>query len=654
MKNIKYAILLICTVVFASCDAYLVQTPTNRYTDDQVWQDSYLIESHLANLYAMSCFMMNDSPCLFGNSPVNVEFSASWNWYGNLGLSAEGEGPVHATTMGDECKYSERGAQTNYHSYKMNGVQRNSSLFRWWNNAYYLNRELNHFIENIDDSPVSDAVALKSEARFIRAFNYFALVKRYGGVPLILKEVAIDATGEDMYPYRASEEEVYDFIISELTELADLLPAQPVAGRAGKGAALALLSRTALYAGSIAKYGKASQQLTDPNTQKLVCGLPAEKANEYFQTSYDASQRIMTECSYSLYKGTSDKIQNMRDVFLKKDNGEAIMVRRFLGVGGGNYTWSWDICNSPKPNAWAVGQYTLPYYNFVEDFEFKDGRSGKVDRNTLASKSWTMDELFGDRDPRLLAWVWTNGSEWPNANGGSPAKNDPEGKVVFGADTISMYVGVKNGGETYYNISVTADPTTGIECFGDQMKEMCAAGLLVWRHTGFGVRKYLDPAADNMNWFCYSYTDFQIFRYAEVLLNNAEAAFELGKTGEALDCINQIRSRAGIADLTSIDIDKIRHERRIELCFENHRYWDLKRWRIAEETLDGVAHEGIRWILDGDAFKKGQSKFWIEFNESVDHDQIAPKFPESNYYLPIGDGTIALNDHLIENPGYGY
>ncbi|MCQ2142654.1 MAG: RagB/SusD family nutrient uptake outer membrane protein [Bacteroidales bacterium] len=655
MKNIKYAILLICAVAFASCDKYLVQFPTDQYTDAQVWQDTYLIEANLAELYASCCVMMNDSPCSFGTSPVNMEFSQGWNWNGNLGLGAEGEGPVHAITMGDECKYSERGAQTNYHSYKMNGVQRNSSLFRWWNNAYYLNRQLNHFIENIDDSPVTDAVSLKSEARFIRAYNYFALVKRYGGVPLILKETALDAPEEELYPYRASAEEVYDFIFKELEEIADLLPAAPLAGRAGKGAALALLSRAALYAGSIAKYDSPQYQLVDPVTNKLLCGLPAEKANDYFQKAYDACGRIMTECNYSLYKGNADKVQNLRDIFLVKNNCEAIMVRRFDGTKESNYLWSWDIALSPKPNAWSVGQYALAYYNFIEQFEFKDGTSGAIDRTELVSHPWDMKEFFADRDPRLIAWHWTNGSEWPGAIGGEPKAGDPENKVVFGKDTISMYDGIKHAdGFIYDNVSVTADPELGIMSYGDQQKEMANAGLLRWRHTGFGIRKRLDPMADNNTWFCCSTSDFQIFRYAEILLNYAEAALELGKTGEALDAVNQIRSRAGVAELGSIDMDSYRHERQIELCYENHRYWDLIRWRIAKEKIDGVDHEGIRWILDAESFKAGHSKFWIEINPHVDSDATSPKFPDSNYYLPIGDGTIALNDHLVENPGYGY
>ena len=345
MKKITYSLLLSAMILGTACSDYLEQTPTNRYTDAQVWQDEFLIDSHLADLYAMSAFMINDAVALYGNSPVNVEFSSSSNWGYNLGVSAEGEGPIHANTISDECKYSGRGAQANYLGVKKYGFQSNGTTMRWWNNGYYLNRQLNHFIDNIEDSPASNAPVRKAEARFLRAFNYFAMVKRYGGVPIITKETSIDAPDEEMYPKRSTEQESYDFIIDELTDIADRLEAKPEAGRAGKGAALTLLSRVALYAGSIQQFGKVA--LDGLN------GIPQGTTKNYYQIAADAAKRVMTECGYSLYKGTAgqSKVEALRDIFLVKDNSEAIMVKRHQGKGGTQYRWSWDICNCPKPNA---------------------------------------------------------------------------------------------------------------------------------------------------------------------------------------------------------------------------------------------------------------------------------------------------------------
>jgi starch-binding outer membrane protein, SusD/RagB family len=630
MKKITYSLMILAAMTAASCSDILEQTPTSQYTDAQVWQDEYLIDSHLADLYAMSVFMINDAVASYGTSPVNMNFSSD-NWSLNLGVSAQGEGPIHAITVADECKYSGRGAQTNYLGMKKYGLQSNGTTLRWWSNGYYLNRQLNHFIENIKDSPVSNAVVRESEARFLRAFNYFAMVKRYGGVPIIKTETPLDASDEELYPARSTEKECYDFIIDELLEIADLLEENPEAGRAGKGAALTLLSRVALYAGSIQQFGTVA--LNGLN------GIPQGGDRNYYQISADAAKRVMTECNYSLYKGEAgdSKVDVLRNIFLVKDNSEAIMVKRHEGAGGTVYRWSWDICNCPKPNAWSVGEYALPYYDFVEQFEYADGTSGKIDHEELTSHSWSMDEFIGERDPRLAAWTWTNGSEWPGAIGGD----------VFGDDVISMYNGIRLAdGSVFHN--VTSPAYEGVMCYGDQMNEFRDQGNL---HTGFGVRKYLDPNADNMTWFIYSTTDYQIFRYAEVLLNYAEAEFELGNKAEALDAINQIRDRAGVAPLTSIDRKAVHHEREIELCFEDHRYWDLRRWREAEAELNGP-HIGINYLLDWDSYKSGSPRFWIEIKDRIDDQVTDPTFPSNNYYMPIGDGTVALNPNLVENPGY--
>lgn len=627
-------IVLHCLIIFAvlsaaSCSDILEQTPTDRYTDAQVWQDAFLIDSHLADLYAMSAFMLNDAVALYGDSPVNIDFSQASNWSLNLGVSAQGEGPVHSITLGNECKYSGRGAQTNYNGIKMYGFQANGTTLRWWSNAYYLNRQLNHFIGNIEGSPVSNAAVRKGEARFLRAFNYFAMVKRYGGVPLIKTETAIDAEEEEMYPARSTEQECYDFMIDELLDIADILEEKPEAGRAGKGAALTLLSRVALYAGSIQQFGTVA--LDGLN------GIPKNTSRNYYQVAADAARRVMTECDYSLYYGSGNKVDALRNIFLVKDNSEAIMVKRHQGAGGTQYRWSWDICNSPKPNAWSVGQYCLPYYDFIEEFEFADGSTGTISHEDLTSHTWSMDEFIGRRDPRLAAWIWTNGSPWRGAIGGK----------VFGKDTVSMYNGIRLAdGSIFHN--VTTPSYEGVMCYGDQMNEFSTQGNL---HTGFGVRKYLDPEADNMTWFIYSTTDYQIFRYAEVLLNYAEAQFELGNAGEALNAINQIRDRAGVAALTSADREAIRHERKIELCFENHNYWDLRRWREAEARLNGP-HTGLNYLLDWESYKSGNPRFWLEIKDRIDSQVQDPAFPSNNYYMPIGSGTVALNPNLVENPGY--
>lgn len=266
----------------------------------------------------------------------------------------------------------------------------------------------------------------------------------------------------------------------------------------------------------------------------------------------------------------------------------------------------------------------------VEEFELIDGTSGKIDRDYTRSRVWLMDELWGDRDPRFFASVWTNGTPWREAVGGP-----------FGDNVIDMHNGIMS--RTGQLIDGRDDSYEGIAAVGDQLVRFKESSE---PNTGFGVMKYLDPDANNMIWFCESTTNYLVFRFGEILLNYAEAAFELGRTGDALTAINQIRDRAGIATLASIDHDKIRHERKVELVFENHRYWDLRRWRTAVETLTRT-YSGIRYIYDA-----ASGKYWVDFVDNIDGRPSTPTFPEKNYYFPIGQARIAANPNLVPNPGY--
>ncbi len=623
-KNIKIAIVALAAMVMTSCYEVLDQTPTGRYSDAVVWNDPYLLNTYLAELYACTPVMVQDAVCLMNNwngASMNVDDNS---WTAIMGFSAQMEGSVRTIEITDEAKYN-FGAQAHLLGVKENGIQANGTELQWWGNAYYTIRNLNDFIDRASESSISDVEERIGEARFLRAFCYFAMVKRYGGVPLITEVQSLEADSTILYPKRNTEKEIYDFILEETDDISKILPSSNEAGRANRWAALALRSRAALYAGSIAQFG--TQQLDG------LLGFPGGDDSKYYQICYDACKEIITQGPYSLYDGDEDKVQNFKNIFLKKGNSEAIMVKQHSGAGfmdGGSNRWSWDMVECPRPNVWGVGNYHGPYLDMVEEFELKDGTSGVIDREYAKSRLWTMDELWGDRDPRFFASVWTNGTSWPGAVGG-----------VFGNNTIDMHNGIMS--REGQLIDGRYDSYEGISAIGDQLVRFKEGNT---PNTGFGVMKYLDPEANNMNWFCESTTDYLIFRYGEILLNYAEAALELGKAGDALDAINQIRDRAGIARLTSVDREKIRHERKVELVFENHRYWDLRRWRTAVTALTRT-YTGLRYIYDA-----ASGKYRLNFIDDIDGRAKSPTFPEKNYYFPIGQGRIAANPNLVENPGY--
>ena len=629
MKNRYYIILLVIALIQISCkDDTLNKIPTDKYTDAVVWSDPNLIDAFLLNQYFYTPVLVNDATTAFTSwtgSPM-VRDSRGSQWKYVFGNSAQAIGSRLTLDISDETKHNVSG-QANLAEFKSYGIPSDGGMLEYWENAYYTLRNLNEFITRVPKSPISPNIAKLrvAEARFLRAYIYFSMVKRYGGVPLITTVPQLYSPYEILYPKRNSEKEIYDFIISETADIAEPLAVTTEYGRPTKWAALALQCRAALYAGSTAQFGLVKMG--------GLLGIPIEQASDYYKIAYNAADTIIKRGNFALYNLDADKVQNFKNLFLKKRNSEVIMAKQHDGAGfmdGGFNTWSWDAMECPEPQVWGVGNMNGPYLEMIEEFEHADGTSGRLDRTTVQQGLWTMDDLWKGRDPRFYASIWTNGTAWPNADGG-----------VLGKGFVDFHIGlIQPNGKILNRLGSNYK---GVSAIGAQSIMSQTWSVVT---TGFGIMKYLDPTANNMYWFCESRTDYQIFRYGEVLLNLAEAANELGKFNEALDAVNQIRTRAGVALLSSIDRDKIHHERKVELAFENHRYWDLRRWREAETKLTR-SFSGLQYILDYNT-----NKYQIKVINDVDGATAPPTFPNQNYYFPITKARIGANTNLIENQGY--
>lgn len=593
----KIFILLFVSGMLISCNKQVLdKEPLDIISDANVWGDKSLVNAYLTHIYYEMYWLANES--------------GGAGWDGD-GFYAEFE----VNEVSDECfpQWRDWNPSTAFR-YKYGNLTIGGGLLEWW--GYSTIRSINQFIERVPTSPLSpgEIKAKIAEARFLRAFCYFAMVKRYGGVPLITKVQSLNDPQDELYPKRDKEAAIYDFIISETDAIANDLPEEATGddlGRASKYAALALKCRAALYAGSIAEFG--TVQLDG------VVGIPADKAATYYQTAYDAADVIMKSNKYALYNNDADKVTNFRNLFLVKNNSEAIFVKRHDNVNnftGGN-GWSIDFFNCPRPQAWSRGLYDQAYLELAESFEHVDGTPGTLDRTAVQQGLWTTEDLWANKDPRFFATFYTQNSMWKGA------KLDFHRGIRLPDGTIQT--------DGSYN---------GTLANGDQDYE----------GTCIGILKYLDESHDNMaganSGWPTSSQDWQIFRYGEVLLNYAEAAFELGKPADALDAINQIRNRAGIAPLTSITRDQVRHERRVELAFEGHRYWDLRRWRTAVTDLSKT-WSGIRYVLD-----IATGKYKIIIVNNIDGASNVPQFRPENYYFPITIARTSNNPNLVENPGY--
>lgn len=633
MKKIIQIILLILVFGIWGCKKdsdFLDVKPISILDNEQAFSDPAQVLSILANLYSRQ-----------------VDFSTVEDW----------------STMAD---FSESFPSENGRS---NIVQRNSWGFgEWgvnWFDSYAYIRELNLFLLRAEEATKltdEDKSLFIAEARFLRANFYFEMVKRMGGVPLILEPMLYDFQGDPTYLQmpRAKESEIYDFIISEAEEIKELLPANANAkSRASKGAALAMETRAALYAASIAKYGSKTPQVALPGGE---VGIPANMADDYYTIALRAAQEIISGSAgaYALYNNPSKSnlAENFASIFLEKNNNpESIFIEDYKLQSGKVHPFTQH--NQPRYGAEEEeGGRLNPSLNLVQAFEKLDNSFAPIPTTDASGNPIYYDnqlDIFDGRDARLAGTVILPGSQFKGrvvdiwagyqlANG-SIITGDDRGaqKELPGTNSLVQVVG--------FDGPINA-------------KEFTA-------QSGFYIRKYLDPSPGAGSRGTNSEVPFIRYRYAEVLLNAAEASFELGDLASAATYMNEVRARAGLTTpLMAADItfDRIVHERRVELAFEGHILFDKKRWRIAHQVWDGNAMSVSNLTSNiGSATKRSTQPYalWsykIHNPGSSNHGkwvykEVLPvlvtgtnRFQMGNYYSAIGDDVRSNNPKIVRQP----
>jgi len=621
----KFSILLFATLfsVWGCKDSkYLDVQPVGILTTDQIFQDPNQTLSVIADLYNRY-----------------YDFSTVRDW----------------PTMADfnECFVSDGGGF---------GKNNGWGFGSWSTWDYNYIRDLNLFIERADASTLlsaTDKTRFLAEARFLRASYYFELVKRMGGVPLILKSLTYDFSGDPSYlrQPRLKESEIYDFVISEAEALKVLLPSDVTEkSRATKAACLAMESRAALYAASIAKYGVTTPTVTLAGGE---VGIPANKSQAYYEIALRAAKEIIsgTAGSYALYNKKPDLSDNFANLFLDKaNNPEVIFVDDFKLKTDKKHGFT--ISNQPRFGAQEEeGGRINPSLNLVESFEKLDNTYAPI---AIASSNGTpivytkQTDPFAGRDARLAGTVLLPSASFRGVNTDIFAGvqlND--GSIVSGDDR-----GATRDLPGQKNVQVVGfDGPVNAKIFTAQ--------------SGFYIRKYLDPTPGAGQRGVQSDVWFVRYRYAEVLLNAAEASFELGDPANAALYMNQVRARAGLTiPLTAGDItfDKIVHERRVELVFEGHTLFDMKRWRIAHIVFDGNAMTVNDLVSNiGSATKRNTQPYglwpyklfdpngpnngkWIFKIVLPSEVQASDRFAFGNYYSAIFDNILSNNPKLVKNP----
>ncbi|MBL4676932.1 MAG: RagB/SusD family nutrient uptake outer membrane protein [Mucilaginibacter sp.] len=461
-----------------------------------------------------------------------------------------------------------------------------------WATSYKAIRQANIFISNIGIVPVKDQLrpgismkfAWKSEARFIRALTYFNLLKRYGGIPIVGDKV-FTLEGNIALP-RNSFEECVNYIVSECDAIKDTLLTAPLvqpaaySQRATNGAALALKAKVLLYAAS-PLYNGGNIDASNPLTGYANYDVTR------WQKAAAAEKAVMDMNAYSLVSDFRNafvtQVPANTEVIFQKPNGQTNAVEGANGPVG--------FTTSP------IGQgRTSPSQNLVDAYPMANGLD-----ITDAASEYDPANPYAGRDPRLGFTVFYNGAKWLNS-------------------TVLTYEGARS------------KPNAGTQ----------------QTVTGYYLRKFMANYETTTN-YASSPEDWMIFRYADILLSYAEAQNEaLGAPDASVySAVEKIRQRAGLnpyqlpVGLTKDQMrDAIRRERRLEMAFEENRFFDIRRWKIAETVMTQP--------VQGVTIANAATGFTYTYGTV-----LTPKFnAPAMYFYPIPYDETLKNPSLKQNPGW--
>lgn len=470
-----------------------------------------------------------------------------------------------------------------------------------WGNCYSVIRATNIFLNNYRRVPWADSslrVWLPNEARALRAYFYYELIKRYGGVPLVGDKVFEPNDPALLNLKRNSFEECVNYIVSELDIVKDSLRADASLanrttdanfGRMRKSIVMAIKAKVLLLA--------ASPLFNASSTPgKLYTGYPVYSA-ERWKAAADAAKAVMD-------LGIYDLEPNRYTLMLQRANKEHIFFRMSDPRTSNDYSYYMSPPGYKPANRNSEGRVS-PTQELVDDFPMKNGKP--INDPT---SGFNPSNPYVGRDPRLEQTIFYNGAKW-----------------------LQRPIEIFEGGKDKPNNATLAPVQT---------------------QTGYYAKKFCANDSNSTNYTITFYRDggfvppWSIIRYADILLMHAEAKNEYsGPDASVYAAVEKIRQRAGLspyalpAGLTQDEMrDVIRRERRIELAFEEQRFWDIRRWKIARAVYGTMLH--------GVTITKNANGTFSYSPKNV----TTPYFTDAMYLFPIAIKETQVNPGLEQNPGY--
>ena len=598
-RNIEILLLLISAICISGCSGFFDQVPEDRLSLEQVFQKQKYSEDFLATVYSK---MIDESTVSYG-----IPFDACSD---DLDISYD---------------------RDTYNTYKINlgNWSASSQFYDYWDGRYIGIRLATYFIQNIGNNQEmiangrQDLIAqYTAEARFLRAYFCYFLLRQYGPIVLPTDELIsgdLDADDPLMQLPRNTYAECVDYICSEMDLAAKDLPVNfnkgytsNNYGRATGAACMAIKSRTLLLAASPQFNGNPAYTSVRNND-----GTPlfSEYDKERWKLAADAAKEIIDLNVFDLYKvynakGELDPYLSCRDVFLDSWNCEAIM-----------YQTTHDYTNNQRhgsPRKFGGYESAGVTQSLVDEFQTADGKDVDPDAE--------YDFIDEDYKDEVSGWVYA-----PQGSYGMYYKREPRFyvNVAFnGAYCIYNNQADKYRWELYYN--------------GSDGKK----GSWDYPRTGYVRIKHVSPGYNHLQGKSVKLPHLTI-RYAEILLNYVEALneYEPGHP-DILTYLNMVRERAGLpgveSGLTQDQMrEKIHHERRVELCFEQIRYFDTRRW------LKGYLNGGPFKGMDVDKGTRHDDRAF--YKRTVFETRV---FRDAYYLWPIPQKEINRDRNIIQNPGW--
>ena len=579
MKHKNILLLAVALLCFAACQKQMNYAEYNIYDKDYITQTFENVGGFMPQIY-------NALEYDFGNYSSGAMLASA----------------------SDESEYSLRGNAIE--DFYNGGWSASNPKSTTWSNMYTGIANCNLVLSEMQGLKFDELVLNKDypqqmyryqnyqyEARLMRAFFYFNLVRQYGGVPMPTPEMSLEeinsmtrSTSDEVFSFIISEcKDIQDKIIKDYTDLGDMALGTAETGRADQLAVLALKAKAALYWAS---------PLFNPSGDK-----------ERWHNAATYNKELVAACE-ARGKGLSAKYDDLWSTLNYTTPDivkEIVFARRVNGTNNNAESYNYPVGIEKAASVTSVDNIigaNCPTQNLVDAYDMLNGKGINED-----GSGYDPQDPYKDRDPRLALTVAVNGAQWP---------------TYSGAPKLQTYVGGANG-----------QPLVGATT------------------TGYYLRKLLHGSIDlrSNSRYQVDYHSYVLFRMGGIYLDYAEAVFRyLGgadaTSGEfpvsAAELASKTRVRAGMPAFESgMSNDKFwekyKNERMVELAFENHRFWDVRRWKEADKYFKNIVEMQI--TQDGDGFKYTRNTVTRQWDDKM-------------YLFPIPQSERMKNPNLEQNPGW--